>query len=221
MVNIILPSNRQLYTAQLDEMYRLRYQVAVEEWGWTLPTAKNGYDKDDYDHEETIYFLDYTPDGRLIGCARLTPTTRPTLLTDHFMDFCDIQEPPKGPAIYEYSRYMVTKRGTTKEEFVRSRAHLTLAVNEIALQVGISHVIYLIYKKNYAIASFVWETTPLGTPRVYEPEGKTYVAGLSKLTQKGLDLSRKYAGVTEPVSRLEMPISYSKYLQEVRPHEFV
>lgn len=216
MVDIVTQENRSLYEDALDEMFRLRYQVAVNELGWPLPNAKDGYDIDEFDTDETIYLLEYAKDGRMVACARLNPTTRPTLLSELFPNYCDFGTIPNDETIYEYSRYMVTKQGLSQAEFIRARANITLAVNEFCLAYGIQQVTLLTYMKNYPIAAHIWETRPLGTPQIYAPDGTQYIAAISKLTEEGLTRSRQYAGTHEKVASMVVPLHCAKRLAKTR-----
>lgn len=216
MVDIVTHENRSLYTEALDEMFRLRYQVAVNEMGWPLPNAKDGYDIDEFDTEDSIYLLEYADDGRMVACARLNPTTKPNLLSEIFPNYCDFGTIPKDEKIYEYSRYMVTKQGLSQAEFIKARANITLAVNEFCLAYGINQVTLLTYMKNYPIAAHIWDTMPLGTPQIYAGDGTQYIAAICTLTEEGLERSRKYAGVTDKVASMVVPLTYAKQLATTR-----
>jgi len=212
MVDIVTHENRSLYEDALDEMFRLRYQVAVNEMGWPLPNAKDGYDIDEFDTDETIYLLEYAKDGRMVACARLNPTNRPNLLSKIFSQYCDFGTIPNDETVYEYSRYMVTKEGLSQAEFIKARANITLAVNEFCLAYGIKQVTLLTYMKNYPIAAHIWDTVPLGTPQTYEPDGNQYIAAICTLTEEGLARSRQYAGTHEKVASMVVPLHYAKRL---------
>ncbi len=216
MVDIITHENRSLYEDAIDEMFRLRYQVAVNEMGWPLPNAKDGYDIDEFDTDDTIYLVDYASDGRMVACARLNPTTKPNLLSDIFPQYCDFGTIPNDNEIYEYSRYMVTKVGLSQAEFIRVRANITLAVNEFCLAYGIRQVTLLTYMKNYPIAAHIWDTVPLGTPQIYAPDGTQYIAAICTLTEEGLARSRQYAGTNEKVASMVVPLHCAKRLADTR-----
>ena len=90
MAEIITPANRHLYSDLLEEMFKMRYRVAVGELGWNIPGIKAGYDKDAFDTEETIYII--VPSDcrtKVLGCTRLNPTTGPHMLTEVFEHYCD------------------------------------------------------------------------------------------------------------------------------------
>lgn len=100
MVHVVTSANRYLYREEIEEMYALRYQVAVNELGWTIPNMTEKRDKDAYDREDTVYFLKFDSSGTLIATARLNPTLRPHLITDVFSRLCEFGGVPKAPDIF-------------------------------------------------------------------------------------------------------------------------
>ena len=93
----------------LDEMFALRYKVAVDEWGWSIPTAHSGSDKDQFDTELTTYVLVFNDEHRLVACSRLNPTIHPHLLSEIFPEHCSFIGVPVGAKIWELSRFIVDK----------------------------------------------------------------------------------------------------------------
>jgi len=57
MVELITKYNRHNYESQLEQMFRLRYKIFVEQLGWDLPHAKDGLEIDEFDTEDTIYLI--------------------------------------------------------------------------------------------------------------------------------------------------------------------
>ena len=196
MVEIISKENAHLYADVLHDMFRMRYRVAVGEWGWRIPGIAPGYDKDDYDRNETVYFacLD-TTETRVVACGRLNPTTGPHLLRDVFAHHCQFQETPTGPAIYELSRYVVDRNALSKEEAIAVRARIAAAFNLFCLDAGIEQVTLLTYLASYARVVAQWPTRPLGPP-IYYPEDKaTYVAALCDMRPEGVASIRSTYGL--------------------------
>lgn len=206
MVEIVTAANRILYRDELEAMHKFRYDVAVGEMGWTLPDAKNGYDIDAYDTANTVYFLDISEDGRLIASSRINPTTGPHLLIDVFPDFVDGNF-PIGPEIWEHSRYLVTRKGTTQEEFVKARARVLIAVNEFALANNIKTLSVLTYQKHYQTAAYLSRTRPLGAPRFYPEDDEYYIAMTCEVSSEGLNKARALMNMHSQVGRLSMPLS--------------
>ncbi|MEX0404376.1 acyl-homoserine-lactone synthase [Aquibium sp. LZ166] len=88
-----------------EEVHRLRYQIFVEEMGWDDLRRSDQMEIDQFDHEEAVHHL-CMRNGRVAGYQRMLPTTRPHLLTDVLQDLCEGTS-PKGPNIYELTRYAV------------------------------------------------------------------------------------------------------------------
>jgi acyl-homoserine lactone synthase len=192
MVEIVTPLNRPLYRSSLDEMHRMRYRVVVEQWGWKIPGIKAGYDKDDFDTEETIYFLAYSNGGdQLVGCARLNPTCGPHMLSEVFADLCDLQAIPRDPAIYEYSRYIVDHQALTKEEQFCVRGRMSATINKFCLHTGVTALTWFAYQQMYGRALKVWDTAPLGLPKYFPDDDATYVAAISQMNEAGLERIRR------------------------------
>lgn len=205
MVEIVTYQNKSLYGEELNDMFKMRYRVA-KELGWELPDAKDGLDIDQFDREDTVYFLEFNDQRQVKACARLNPTTKPNLLSDIFPEFCELGGIPAAFNVYEYSRYMVEKAGQSKLDFVLARARITLAINEYCLENAIDQVTVLTYMKNYPIASMIWNTRPLGLPRMYEPDNAQYIAALSDMTEEGLAKARAFARIKEPVASFIVPM---------------
>jgi acyl-homoserine lactone synthase len=187
VVEIVTPSNRKLYRRSLDDMHRLRYRVAVENWGWRIPGIAKGFDKDDFDTDDTIYFLAYWDGGdRLVGCGRLNPTTQPHMLSEVFPHLCDLQDLPRDSRIYEFSRYIVDHEALSPDEQLSVRGRIGATINRFCLRVGVTHLTWFAYQQMYARAIKVWDTSPLGLPKHFEDDDATYIAAISEMNESGL-----------------------------------
>ncbi|MEQ8936849.1 MAG: acyl-homoserine-lactone synthase, partial [Amphiplicatus sp.] len=155
-----------------------------------------GFDKDDYDTDETIYFVCLDTLGvNVVACSRLNPTTGPTLLRDVFPNHCHFQEPPSDPEIYELSRYIVDAKAMTKETAIAVRARMSSAVNLFCLQSGIRSLAILTYMSTYARSLRVWPTRPLGRPLFSDHDQATYIAALCDMVPAGLQKLRADFGL--------------------------
>lgn len=103
MIEMITKYNSQQYQSELEQMFRLRYKIFIEEKGWELPFAKDGIEKDQYDHEDTIYLLSFDNNRNILGSIRLTPTTSQNMLQDIFPHLVE-REIPAGRPVWETSR---------------------------------------------------------------------------------------------------------------------
>jgi acyl homoserine lactone synthase len=83
---------------------RYRHRVFVEQLGWQLQT-QDGHEIDQFDRPDTVYVVAQDDDGRVFGCARLLPTTRPYLLRDIFPQLLNGLAPPCTADVWELSRF--------------------------------------------------------------------------------------------------------------------
>jgi len=149
--------------------------------------------------------------NEIIACARLVPTIGPNMLRDVFPEFCET-EVPCAPDTYEYTRYLVTKEGTSQEEFIRARARILVAIHEFCLANGIKTLSLLTYQKHYALAAFLFRTRPLGQAQYYEADDDYYIAMTNDVSHEGLAKVRQYTNLPDPVGFLKAPLDAAKYL---------
>jgi N-acyl-L-homoserine lactone synthetase len=166
MFKIITPDMYSEHQDLLDAMYRMRYRVVVDEWGWDIPGIQPGYDKDQFDTDETVYVIVRTPEGEVVGTSRLNPTMRPHMLSDLFADYCNLQPYPVGKDVWECSRF-VTDRSliTGPLDDFRVRCRIGLGLTAYCLDNKISRLSWLTHQKFFNLVQKVWHTEPLGLPR--------------------------------------------------------
>jgi acyl homoserine lactone synthase len=88
-----------------------RHQIFVEQLGWRLPLADDGFERDQYDRDDTVYVVARDERGSICGCARLLPTTLPYLLKDVFpFLIAGRASAPQSPDVWELSRFAVSRR---------------------------------------------------------------------------------------------------------------
>ena len=104
IVETITGTRSELPEQLYREMLRFRYRVFVEHLGWKLPCGE-GLETDQFDRPDTIYVVVRDTHGRLAGCARLLPTTRPYLLEQLFPELLGGSPPPRSPRMWELSRF--------------------------------------------------------------------------------------------------------------------
>jgi len=88
----------------LEDVGRYRYRVFVKTLGWDLVT-EDGLEKDQFDRADTLYLAARDDEGRIVGTARLLPTTSPYLLGEVFPELLGGAEVPRDPCIWELSRF--------------------------------------------------------------------------------------------------------------------
>jgi acyl-homoserine lactone synthase len=153
IVHIVNAGNYPHYANELQQAYRLRHRVFVEECGWAALQNSNEYEIDQFDTEHAINILATDGRGKVVGYSRLLPTANPHLLTDVYPHLAQ-RKIPRSPTIFEWTRYCVApeRRGDSAIRNVGSR--LLCGVLEYAFREG--------------IAGLTMETDPLWITRFLE-----------------------------------------------------
>ena len=107
MLHVVTRENRHHYKGRLDEMFRLRYEVFVEERGRQTP-GEAPLDIDQFDTEAAIYFLYVDEDDAVVASLRLLPTTGSHIMSADLSHLC-IEDIPVGDWIFEASKAAVRK----------------------------------------------------------------------------------------------------------------
>jgi acyl homoserine lactone synthase len=96
------------------ELARYRHRVFVEMMGWELQ-CQDGLEFDQFDRIDTRYVGCRDDNGRIVGCARLLPTTAPYLLAEVFPQLLNGLAPPCSADVWELSRFAAVdlEQGTT------------------------------------------------------------------------------------------------------------
>ncbi|WP_081054946.1 acyl-homoserine-lactone synthase [Burkholderia diffusa] len=94
----------QLSASNLAALASYRHAIFIEKLGWQLPVA-NQQEFDQFDRQDTIYIFGREENGAICSCARLLPTTRPTLLSEIFPGLMGTMPIPNSPEIWELSRF--------------------------------------------------------------------------------------------------------------------
>ncbi|QXI26843.1 acyl-homoserine-lactone synthase [Pseudomonas vanderleydeniana] len=92
--------------AALERLGRFRHEVFIGKLRWDVASVhpKPGVEIDKFDAEGTIFIMALDSKGKLVGCTRLLPTTRPYLLGDVFPRLCE-KPVPRDAKVWELSRY--------------------------------------------------------------------------------------------------------------------
>jgi acyl-homoserine lactone synthase len=107
MITLITDANRKEYADLLDQAYRLRHEVFVEEMGWEVLRRPDGRDIDKFDGPGKVEMI-AEDCGMVVGYQRLLPTLRPYLLSEVYPQLCD-GEIPRGQNLYEWTRFAVAR----------------------------------------------------------------------------------------------------------------
>lgn len=150
-----------------EAVHRLRHKVFVEEMGWDALKRSDGFEIDQFDHEEAVHHLAIR-NGELAGYQRMLPTTRAHLLTEVLSDLY-VGTPPSGPGVYELTRYAVAPGYRDGRRGVSTvGSELIAGFVEWGLATGVDRVI-IEFEPMWVLRALQLHflATPLGYQRTY------------------------------------------------------
>jgi acyl-homoserine lactone synthase len=139
MIFLITPSNRDLYKAELDEMFRLRHEVLVETLQWQGLTSDSGRERDEFDNDEARYLGMQDGAGEIVGCMRLNRADVATLTSTVFSHLVQFADLPSGDTVFDVSRYLTSRQWQPSLSGNVQNLDILCAVYELGLQEGISN----------------------------------------------------------------------------------
>jgi acyl-homoserine lactone synthase len=165
MIHIVTPENQHLFRDEMEQAYRLRYRVFVEEKKWTDLAKSDGREIDQFDNEHAVHML-YVEDGKVLGYQRMLPSTRPHLLSDVLPQLCE-DERPVGDHIWEWTRYCVEAAHRERGRALSPVANALLSgIVEWGLESGVSSIIIQMNPLwLLRLVQLHFRTMPLGLPQ--------------------------------------------------------
>jgi N-acyl-L-homoserine lactone synthetase len=230
MIHVVSNANRSAYTAQIEEMHRLRWNYYIGDRKWRelreLQTQE-GSERDCYDDEDATYLMAIDTDGRLQGSLRLRRGDRPTLLRDHYWDLLD--DPGAlalGPDVWEITRVIRTPQNRVKDGAVRGAIHAGMV--EFALTRGARKLIGVCdtFMLPGIISLWKHKFRPLGLPQPYE-EGEMIAVGfdvdeeiLGMLRERGQFAAAQMLELPPPCPASISPLLHERISRAVQalPH---
>jgi acyl-homoserine lactone synthase len=175
-IHIVAADNISAYADAMEQAYRLRHTVFVEEMGWSNLRRPDGREIDQFDDGRALHML-YLEGDRLVGYQRMLPSMRPHLLSSVLPHLCD-GDFPVGPHIWEWTRYCVTKEHRDRGRLLSPVGNLLLsAVVEWGLENGVSKIII---EMNpiwlLRLVQLHFRVTPLGIP---QEDGKDSIVAVT------------------------------------------
>ena len=164
MIHVISAANHHLYEDVLEEHFRIRHDIFVEERQWETLRKPDKREVDSFDNEDTIYLL-ALEGRRVIGGHRLYPTTKPSMMSEIFPHLAEVRGYPSDPLVREWSRYFIVRNRRDGNLNLR----LMAAVQEFCLAEGIAKISAIMetwWLPRFQEAGFV--VTPLGLPALVE-----------------------------------------------------
>lgn len=162
-LHVVSHANRHLYEDVLEDYFRLRHQIYVDERRWTELARPDGREIDQFDTPDTVYLM--AMDGeRIVGSHRLVPTTRPTLMSDVFPQLA-LRGLVHSPYVYELSRVFVVRDRRGDQAQPRVESVIMAGTMEFALIEGLTQ--FTIVMETWWVPRFQelgWNPRPLGVP---------------------------------------------------------
>jgi len=154
----------------LQSMFADRKRLFVDLFGWDLPVIDGQYEIDQFDNAHTVYLIVDDDDGGHSASIRLSPSTRPHMLSTLFTHLCPLGIPIDN-ATWESTRLCLPQRhGAERRRELRNM--LFSAMVDVALERGIERYTGVIpdpFRKE--VLSLGWQAEPLG-PAVRIPGGQ-------------------------------------------------
>lgn len=206
MLHIVSPENRKLFHQDLDDYFRLRKKILIDQLGWDLK-SNDGKETDQFDHDQAHYLL-YKPlkTSTVAGGVRLTPSIAPNLTLGIFSNLIDPQKRfLPSLEVWECSRFVVDSMKTEAQRSLIKEATLMLFIGMI--EYGFSHNLHSYIattevRLERVVRMAQWHFERLG--RV-EKIGNTYaVLGFLEVSKKIHRRVRENAGILNPVFWEEM-----------------
>lgn len=183
MLHFVTSANAKRYHEELEEAFRLRHRVFVEEKGWTDLRRDDGREIDRFDDEHAVHML-FIEAGRVIGYQRMLPTTRPHLLSDVMPELCE-DERPVGTNIWEWTRYCVEPAYRERGRMLSPVANALLSgIVEWGFDTGVDTIVIQMNPLwLLRLVQLHFRVTPLGLPRLINREETVAVtAGFDRRT---------------------------------------
>lgn len=193
MIHVISALNRHLYEDVIEQHFRLRHEIFVEERKWEALRKPDGREIDAYDNDDAVYLL-ALEDRRVLGGSRLYPTTRPTMMSEVFPHLAAVRGCPAGPLVWEWSRFFVSRErrdGTFNLQ-------LMAAAQEFCLDQGIERLCLVMetwWLPRFHEIGFV--VSPLGLPALID--NSWTMAATIEVSEKSLDIVRDRNGMRNVV----------------------
>lgn len=201
--------NNAEHQRRLDEYYQIRSLIFAEELEW-IPKPKDGFDKDRFDDDDTLYLLSVHPEIGTLGGVRLRPTCVDTMLTQVFSGL--FESPtliPKSNQVWESSRFCFHKKSCPKplpgqEDFLTRE--LLIAMLEVGRFLNLTHLAtvvdlvmeQLLLKKHGWALQRLGEAKHTGT-KLHPKRREIAVGGTLEINPILLTALKEKANITAPL----------------------
>lgn len=171
-------------------MFRMRHRVLVDKKGWEEIRKPDGIECDEFDRDDAIYLIATDFNGSVAGCVRFTPSLSPNLTSEHFLQLCDLEVPPRGEGIYDASRLVVEHNLQKRARASVIASELICGCIEAGIAMGLDEFTAVMNVPYVTLSlSMGWDIRPLGTPQQVGDEA--VIAVKVKTNEKQLAQARQ------------------------------
>lgn len=189
MLHIVTHENRRLYSRQIADMHRQRYELFVKARGWNLQ-VRDGGEYDEGDDELAVYLLGIDETGFCHSSIRVRPAHDFSYVIDAMPEWIegDAQALRDDPGLWEMARWISQGEERAAGDEIR------VGMIEYLLRRGATQCIACgdLHITAYAIRAG-WRLNFLGIPRRY-PEGGVSVATSLPITAAEVEYARTLTG---------------------------
>jgi acyl-homoserine lactone synthase len=195
-VHTITKANRHLYEQQLEEHFRIRYDIYVKERRWMALDRPDQRDCDQFDTDAAIYLL-ALKDGRVVGGSRFVPTDRPHLMSDVFPSLAQ-RGLIRAADVVEWTRIFVVREYRGEQAQPRVESLMLAGIMEFGLSWNY-RAITVVMEAWWLprLLELGWNVKPLGLPQPID--GMQVMAAAIDITPAALAGVRQARGITRPV----------------------
>jgi acyl homoserine lactone synthase len=143
MIRIIDGRFRHRFAEEIDAMHKIRKKVFFDRMKWQVSVINN-WEIDGFDALSPIYLVCVNDKNKVVGGLRLLPTMGFTMINDTFSLLLPDSNRVESPLIWESSRFSVDHDADVaigKKGLSRATAELGLAMNELGVQTGLTHIV--------------------------------------------------------------------------------
>jgi acyl-homoserine lactone synthase len=190
-VHVVHASNMHLYKSELEQFYRQRHEIYVNEKKWRAADP-DGYERDQFDTDIATYCLGIR-DGQVIAGTRLIPTDFPHLLSEVFPHACNLGGVIRRSDHAEWTRGYIVKEARDRIA-IRVKAASCAAIMEYCWQEGVVRLGGI--QEMYWLPlwrKLGWNVEYCGTP--LEIDGTWCVAAFFEVSEAAVMSAREKAGL--------------------------
>jgi acyl-homoserine lactone synthase len=203
MILVLNGNQRAERSDYFDRLFRLRHEIFIKRRGWSLPSV-NGWEIDQYDNDDAVYFLDVDDEDVIRGSIRVTPSIKSSLLADYFPHLVENGASLRAPDIFECTRYIAIAGTKTRQQNRAAKSRIISAMLEWSLSRKLSFLQTVIETSTLtSYLELTGLTIPLGLSHPYgggrrAPGGGECMAIRWPVTLQVLEDVRAYGGLDLP-----------------------